>query len=131
LLLLIFNEIAGNFNDDDDEIMPWVKAMIALDNFLVDNAVLLSYHVCMVCEKTANRVSIQTTNVLPPTAAVFPTNGLQAGTVTPKPTGLITDHAFTERNRLGVASNAGWADQPQHSEVGRTMASRDRQVTGT
>jgi 2-polyprenyl-3-methyl-5-hydroxy-6-metoxy-1,4-benzoquinol methylase len=90
LLLLIFNEIAGNFKENDAEIMPWVKALIALDNFLVDNCVLSSYHVYMVCEKTDNLVPMQTTNVLPQTAAVFPMNGLQARTVTAKPTGLIT-----------------------------------------
>jgi SAM-dependent methyltransferase len=89
LLLLIFSEIAGNFNENDAEIMPLVKALIALDNFLVDNAILPSYHVYMVCEKTHNPMPMQTRNVLPPTAAVFPTNGLQARTVVPRPTGSI------------------------------------------
>jgi SAM-dependent methyltransferase len=89
LLLLIFSEIANNFNENDTEIMPLVKALIALDNFLVDNAILPSYHVYMVCEKTHNPMPMQTRNVLPPTAAVFPTNGLQARTVTPRPTGSI------------------------------------------
>ena len=53
LLLLIFSEIAGNFKENDTEIMPLVKALIVLDNFLIDNKVLPSYHVYMVCEKTA------------------------------------------------------------------------------
>jgi SAM-dependent methyltransferase len=90
LLLLVFNEIAGNFKEDDAEIMPLVKALIALDNFLIDNKVLPSYHVYMVCQKTDNPLPMQTKNILPRTAAAFPTNDLQAHTVTPKPTGLIT-----------------------------------------
>jgi SAM-dependent methyltransferase len=89
LLLLVFNEIAGNFKEDDPEIMPLVKALIALDNFLIDNAVLPSYHVYMVCEKTNNPVPMQTTNVLPATAAGFPTDYLEALTVKSKPIGLI------------------------------------------
>ena len=44
LLLLVFNEIAGNFNEEDPEIMPAIDALIALDNFLIDNGVLQSYH---------------------------------------------------------------------------------------
>jgi hypothetical protein len=90
LLLLIFNEIAGNFNDDDAEIMPLVKALIALDNFLIDNAVLPSYHVYMVCQKTDNPLPIQTRNVLPPAASVFPADDLEALTIKPRPMGLIT-----------------------------------------
>jgi 2-polyprenyl-3-methyl-5-hydroxy-6-metoxy-1,4-benzoquinol methylase len=90
LLLLIFNEIAGNFNEDDAEIMPWVKALIALDNFLIDNGVLPSYHVYMVCEKTDNAVPMQTRNILPPTASLFPTKELEARIVTPIPKGSIT-----------------------------------------
>jgi SAM-dependent methyltransferase len=87
LLLLIFNEIAGNFDESDAKIMPLVKALIALDNFLIDNNVLPSYHVYMVCQKTPNPVPMQTRNVLPPGASVFPAHDLQALTV--KPTGLI------------------------------------------
>ena len=47
LLFLIFNEIAGNFEEKDPEIMPLVNALIALDNFLIDNqgpAVLSRLH---------------------------------------------------------------------------------------
>jgi 2-polyprenyl-3-methyl-5-hydroxy-6-metoxy-1,4-benzoquinol methylase len=90
LLLLVFNEIAWNFDEKDAEIMPLVKALIGLDNFLIDNKVLPSYHVYMVCEKTDNPVPMQTRNILPPTASLFPTDGLQGRTVTPKPTGSIT-----------------------------------------
>ncbi|SRR6266545_1433057 len=90
LSLLIFSLIAHNFREDDAEIMPLVKALLALDNFLVDNAVLPSYHVYMVCENTQNPMPMQTRNVLPPTATVFPTNGLQTRSVTPNPTGSIT-----------------------------------------
>src|ERR1043165_772136 len=90
LLLLIFNEIAGNFKEDDVEIMALVEALIALDNFLVDNAVLPSYHVYMVCEKTDNPVPMQTRNVLPRTASIFPTTELEARVVRAKPAGLIT-----------------------------------------
>ena len=41
--LLIFSEIAGNFHESDAEIMPLVKALIVLDDFLIDNKVLPSY----------------------------------------------------------------------------------------
>jgi 2-polyprenyl-3-methyl-5-hydroxy-6-metoxy-1,4-benzoquinol methylase len=90
LLLLIFSEIAGNFNENDDEIMPLVKALITLDNFLIDNKVLPSYHVYMVCEKTENPMPMQAHNILPPTASVFPTDNLEALTVKTPPVGLIT-----------------------------------------
>jgi hypothetical protein len=90
LLFLIFAEIADNFKEDDVEIMSLVKALIVLDNFLIDNAVLPSYHVYMVCQKTENPVPMQTQNVLPPAEPVFPTDDLQARTVTPRPTGSIT-----------------------------------------
>src|SRR5207248_2380224 len=52
LLLLIFNEIASNFNEDDAEIMHLVEALINLDNFLIDNIVLPSYLVYIVYQKT-------------------------------------------------------------------------------
>jgi SAM-dependent methyltransferase len=90
LLLLIFNEIAGNFKKDDSEIMPLVKALIALDNFLVDNAVLPSYHVYMVCQRTSNTLPMETQNLLPPAAAPFPTADLEARTIKPTPTGSIS-----------------------------------------
>jgi SAM-dependent methyltransferase len=90
LLLLIFSEIAGNFKEDDAEIMPLVKALIVLDNFLIDNKVLPSYHVYMVCEKTENPMPMQAHNILPPAASVFPTDNLEALTVKRPPMGLIT-----------------------------------------
>jgi SAM-dependent methyltransferase len=90
LLLLIFSEISGNFNENDAEIMPLVEALIVLDNFLIDNKVLPSYHVYMVCEKTDNPMPMQAHNILPPAASVFPTDNLEAFTVNPPPTGLIT-----------------------------------------
>ena len=90
LLFLIFSEIAGNFKENDAEIMPLVKALIVLDNFLIDNKVLPSYHVYMVCEKTENPMPMQAHNILPPAVSVFPTNNLEALTVTPPPKGLIT-----------------------------------------
>ena len=89
LLLLIFSEIAGNFKEDDAEIMPLVEALIALDNFLIDNKVLPSYHVYMVCEKTDNPMPMQAHNILRPSASVFPTENLEARTVKPPPTGSI------------------------------------------
>jgi 2-polyprenyl-3-methyl-5-hydroxy-6-metoxy-1,4-benzoquinol methylase len=88
LLLLIFNEIAGNFNEDDTEIMPLVDALIALDNFLIDNAVLPSYHVYMVCQKTPNPLPMQTATVVPQPASLFATNGPQ--TLIDKPGASIT-----------------------------------------
>jgi len=89
LLLLIFNEIAGNFDENDAEIMSLVDALIALDNFLIDNAVLASYHVYMICQKTDNPIPMQTRNLLPPTAAIFRPHDLAAITINPKPMGLI------------------------------------------
>ena len=90
LLLLIFSEIAGNFKENDAEIIPLVEALIALDNFLIDNKVLPSYHVYMVCEKTDNPMPMQAYNILPSAASVFPTDNLEAISVQPPPTGLIT-----------------------------------------
>jgi SAM-dependent methyltransferase len=90
LLLLIFSEIAGNFSENDAEIMPLINALIVLDNFLIDNKVLPSYHVYMVCEKTENPMPMQLHNILPPAASVFPTDNLEALTVEPLPVGLIT-----------------------------------------
>jgi SAM-dependent methyltransferase len=89
LLLLVFNEIAGNFDENDHEIMPFVQALITLDNFLIDNAVIPSYHVYMVCQKTANPIPMQTRNVLPPSGAVFRTHDLNALTISPRPLGLL------------------------------------------
>jgi SAM-dependent methyltransferase len=90
LPMLIFSEIAGNFKEDDAEIMPLVEALIALDNFLIDNKVLPSYHVYMVCEKTDNPMPMQAHNILPQAASVFPTDNLEARIVKPPPIGLIT-----------------------------------------
>ncbi len=89
LLFLVFNEIAGNFNENTAEIMPLVKALIALDNFLIDNKVLPSYHVYLICQKTDNPMPMQTRNVLPPTASTYSTEDLEAFTVRPRPMGLI------------------------------------------
>jgi len=89
LLLLVFNEIAGNFLESDLEIIPLVDALITLDNFLIDNAVLPSYHVYMVCQKTENPLPMQTRNVLPLTVPIFRPHDLQALTVRPPPSGLI------------------------------------------
>jgi|KBSMisStandDraft_5_1062788.scaffolds.fasta_scaffold65195_2 SAM-dependent methyltransferase len=89
LLFLIFSEISGNFRENDAEIMPLVQALFVLDNFLIDNKVLPSYHVYMVCEKTENPMPMQRHNILPPTASVFPTGNLEARAVTPAPTGFI------------------------------------------
>ena len=89
LLLLVFNEIAGNFLKGDSEIMPLIDALITLDNFLIDNKVLPSYHVYMVCEKTENPMPMQA-HILPPTASVFPTDNLEARAVKASPSGFIT-----------------------------------------
>jgi hypothetical protein len=90
LLFLVFNEIAGNFSENSAEIMPLVKALIGLDNFLIDNKVLPSYHVYLICQKTSNPLPMQTRNVLPPTASAFATDELETHTITSKPMGLIT-----------------------------------------
>src|SRR5205814_8417591 len=89
LLFLVFNGIAGNFNEKDIEVMPLVDALITLDNFLIDNAVLPSYHVYMVCQKTDNPIPMQTRNLLPPTVAIFRPHDLVALNINPKPIGLI------------------------------------------
>ena len=89
LLLLIFNEIAGNFNEDDAEIMPFVEALITLDNFLIDNSVLSSYHAYIVAQKTDNPIPMQTRNILPPTAPIFRTQDLEPLGISPRPLGLI------------------------------------------
>lgn len=89
LLLLVFNEIAGNFIDDDVEVIPLIDALITVDNFLIDNAVLPSYHVYMVCEKTENPFPMQSRNILPSTVPIFPSRDLGAFTITPQPLGLI------------------------------------------
>jgi len=92
LLLLIFNEIAGNFDADDGAIMPLVTALIALDNFLVDNKVLPSYHIYMVCEKTGNLMPMQTRDVLPAAAPVLGVPELETRIVKPQPSGSITSN---------------------------------------
>jgi 2-polyprenyl-3-methyl-5-hydroxy-6-metoxy-1,4-benzoquinol methylase len=89
LLLLVFNEIAGNFLESDLEIIPLVDALITLDNFLIDNAVLPSYHVYIVSQKTENPLPMQTRNVLPLTAPIFRTYDLEAFAIAPRPLGLI------------------------------------------
>ena len=89
LLLLIFNEIAGNFDAYDGAIMPLVTALIALDNFLVDNKVLPSYHVYIVCEKTGNLVPMQTQNALPSVAPVLTAPDFEARIATVEPSGSI------------------------------------------
>ena len=89
LLLLVFNDIAGNFAENDPEIMPLVDALITLDNFLIDNAVLPSYHVYMICQKTDNPLPMQTRNLLPPAVPIFRPHDLAMLTTDPKPLGLI------------------------------------------
>ncbi|HEY7002116.1 MAG TPA: class I SAM-dependent methyltransferase [Candidatus Udaeobacter sp.] len=89
LLMLVFNEIAGNFHENDPDIMPLVDALITLDNFLIDNAVLPSYHVYMVCQKTDNPLPMQTRNLLPPAVPIFRPHDLATLTTDPKPLGLI------------------------------------------
>ena len=63
LLLLVFNEIAGNFNEEDPKSMPLVDALITLDNFLIHNGLLQSYHVYIVSQRTDNPVPMQTRNI--------------------------------------------------------------------
>jgi 2-polyprenyl-3-methyl-5-hydroxy-6-metoxy-1,4-benzoquinol methylase len=89
LLLLIFNEIAGNFNEDDAEIMPLVEALITLDNFLIDNALIPSYHTYIVAQKTDNQIPMQTRNILPPTAPTFRMHDLEPLRTSARPLGLI------------------------------------------
>ena len=102
LLLLIFNEIAGNFKAADAEIMPLVNALIALDNFLIDNAVLPSYHVYMACQKTPNPLPMQTINVVSLNTPVIATNRLEplnrpTASITADPNPLITNSSAPGR----------------------------------
>ena len=89
MLLLVFNEIGGNFNDNDPDIIPLVDALITLDNFLIDHAVLPSYHVYMICQKTENPLPMQTRNLLSPSVPIFRPYDLATLTIDPKPLGLI------------------------------------------
>jgi len=86
----------SNFKADDAEIMPLVNALVALDNFLIDNAVLPSYHVYMVCQKTPNPLPMQTINVVSFKSPVIATNRLEplsspTASITADPNPLITD----------------------------------------
>lgn len=143
LLLLIFGEIAHNFKEDDAETMPLVNALIALDNFLIDNKVLPSYHVYMVCEKTDNPVPIQTRNVLPPAASVFPTVELEGRTITLTPTGLISaePNPFSADSQGVGQTTLSWmtygtskvevrVDAPDGDLFARTGPGRHSQPTG-
>ena len=60
LLVLIFNEIAANFRDDDPEAQAIVDAVVHVENVLIDSGVLPSYHAYAVCEKTDNALPAQT-----------------------------------------------------------------------
>lgn len=103
LLLLIFNEIAGNFDAYDGTIMPLVAALIALDNFLVDNKILPSYHVYMVCEKTVNPTPMQTGDALPIPAPMVATTEFETRVVTPQPSGsIVADPNSFEPDSRGV-----------------------------
>lgn len=106
LLLLVFNEIAGNFDENDPEIMPLVEALITFDNFLIDNAILPSYHVYIVCQRTDNPLPMQTRNVLPPSGAVLRAHDLNALTISPRPLGLIA-----------AEPNPFPADSPGHGRI--------------
>jgi 2-polyprenyl-3-methyl-5-hydroxy-6-metoxy-1,4-benzoquinol methylase len=143
LLLLLFNQIAGNFEAGDHEIMPLVNALIALDNFLIDRKVLPSYHVYMVCENTANPLPMQTHNFLPPAASMFPAESLEALTVKPPAMGIITAEPNPFRpDSLGVGeTTVSWmsygasnveirVDAPDGLLFARTGPGRFSQATG-
>jgi tRNA (mo5U34)-methyltransferase len=63
LLMLILNEIAANFRDDDPEAQAIVASLVYLENVLIDSGVLSSYHAYAVCEKTNNVLPAQTQGV--------------------------------------------------------------------
>lgn len=143
LLLLLFNEIAGNFEAGDTEIMPVVNALIVLDNYLIDRKVLPSYHVYMVCERTANPLPMQTYNSVPPAASIFPTDRLEALTVKPPAMGIITAEPNPFRpDSLGVGeTTVSWmsygtsnvevhVDAPDGLLFARTGPGRFSQATG-
>lgn len=143
LLLLIFNEIAGNFDAYDGAIMPLVTALIALDNFLVDNKVLPSYHVYMVCEKTGNLVPMQTQNVLPSPAPVLTAIELETRLVLPQSSGSITTtpNPFSANSRGLGQTTVSWmtygtssvevrVDAPDGLLFARTGPGQFSQATG-
>lgn len=71
LLLLVFNDIAGNLPDGDPVMDPIIDAIIAVDNVLIDTGVLPSYHAYAVCRKTRNLLPAQTQDLELPTGRKF------------------------------------------------------------
>jgi ubiquinone/menaquinone biosynthesis C-methylase UbiE len=65
LLLLVLNEIAGNFEEGDPEAEAILDALILYENVLLDAGVLPSYHAYLVGRKTANPHPMQTQRLWP------------------------------------------------------------------
>lgn len=49
LAMLVLNDIAGNFKDNDTVTEPFLDLLIHLDNTLIDSGILPSYHAYAVC----------------------------------------------------------------------------------
>ncbi len=60
LLMMIFNDIAGNFKEGDPITDPLIDIMIYLENMLIDTGVLSSYHAYIVCTVPENELVAQT-----------------------------------------------------------------------
>jgi hypothetical protein len=97
----------------------------------------------MVCEKTDNPVPMQTRNVLPPAASIFPTTDLETRIVRPKPSGLITaePNPFSADLQGAGQTTLSWitystskvevrVDAPDGLLFARTGPGRFSQVTG-
>jgi len=60
VLLLVLNEIAGNFKDEDPAAQSIIESLVYLENMLVDSGTLPSYHAYAVCQKADAELLTQT-----------------------------------------------------------------------
>jgi SAM-dependent methyltransferase len=60
VLLLVLNEIAGNFKDEDPAAQSIIESLVHLENVLVDSGTLPSYHAYAVCQKVDAELIVQT-----------------------------------------------------------------------
>lgn len=68
LLLLVLNEIVGNFDPDDPGDSLHIERLIAAERSLIDSGMLPSYHAYMICGKSDTPTPIQTL-IAPPEIA--------------------------------------------------------------
>jgi 2-polyprenyl-3-methyl-5-hydroxy-6-metoxy-1,4-benzoquinol methylase len=106
LLVLIFNEIAANFRDDDPEAQAIVDALVHVENVLIDSGVLPSYHAYAVCEKTDSALPAQTHGLAGwRSACTLPTRDEPSRLPTRQVTQVITRDlpAVTEERRTAAS----------------------------